>query len=316
MSTTRQPVVRSTRTKTAAAASTCVTKGTRIDASSGIQTAATVAASTEAQGAGKIVLPALVARGFVVRVKARVFLAVVCVLLAGCGSSHKAAKAGTPTSSSTSTTTNAASAADKQAAEVAALKLSDFPSGWTSTPHKDDPGSKTVGDELAKCLKIKSLDLSQDKGVSADSPGFSSPDSQEVQNTVAIAPRAQQVAAVMDVLAQSNAPDCLRAAFEKGFQENLKASGTTLPKGTTIGKLSVSPESFGSLGDRMVAYRVEVPVQANGVNVSVFADFVFVQRGRAFVVLEAADEVTPFPTSMSESLVRKVLTRLPPESRA
>lgn len=108
-----------------------------------------------------------------------------------------------------------------------------------------------------------------------------------------------------------DAPKCFTDAFNIGIQENLKSSSDTLPEDTTIGTASVSPLSFNTLEDRTVAYRAEIPVSAKGFDTALYLDLIFVQQGRVAVILSGQDTITPFPTDMSEELVRRVLARLP-----
>jgi hypothetical protein len=146
----------------------------------------------------------------------------------------------------------------------------------------------------------------------ADSPDFSSPEHQVVTNTVGVARSARVIAKVLDVISGPGAPKCVAAAFGTAISEGLKSSSAdTLPAGTKIGTVSVSPESFAALGDRTVAFQASIPVSIKGSSGTVYVDIIIVQQGRAGLILTAEDTLTPFPVDVSASLLRKVLARLP-----
>ncbi len=246
-------------------------------------------------------------------------IAALVVLGAGCSSGGSAKSTGTNATTSTSTQTTVASttttqrrnnnAAYKALAQRAVLKLSDFPPGWTSAPSKDD-NSNAIDKQLSQCFHIQGLKLIPN-ATNVDSDDFTSPSEQTVTNTVSVTATASEIGKAFDVLSGPNAPKCFTDAFNAGIQENLKSSSTTLPNGTTIGSASVNPLSFNALGDRTIAYRASIPVSAKGFDTAVYLDFILVQHGRFAVVLSGEDTITPFPTDMSESLIRKVLARLP-----
>jgi hypothetical protein len=98
--------------------------------------------------------------------------------------------------------------------------------------------------------------------------------------------------------------------FDAAIREQ-STTGTAPADTTTFGKTTVSPESFESLGDRTVAYRVTVPVTTKGVNVSIYIDFIVVQKGRVGITLTALDTLTPVAADASASLLGKVLSRIP-----
>jgi hypothetical protein len=229
-----------------------------------------------------------------------------------CSSGGSAKSAGTSppaTRAATSTTTAETNPAAKALAKRAVLKLSDFPPGWTSSPSTG--GSAKVDKQLSDCFHITSPHLVPG-GASADSDDFTSPSQQTITNTVGVAPSTGDVTKVMDILSGANASTCFTEAVNTALAEGLKSTSSTLPKGTTIGNATVSPESFNSLGDRTVAYQASVPVTTDqGFNANVYVDLIFVQQGRAAVLLSAEDTLTPFPPDTSASLIRKVLARLP-----
>jgi len=100
----------------------------------------------------------------------------------------------------------------------------------------------------------------------------------------------------------------LAGALETAIKD--QSSSAALPKGAKFGKVSVNPESFASLGTRTVAYRISVPVTAQGLNVGVYVDLILVQQGRIGILLTAEDTFAPFPTDISASLIQKMLSRV------
>lgn len=225
------------------------------------------------------------------------------VALVGCsGGASKPDASNTLPSETTTTTNPAVSPADQALAQRLALSLSDFPPGWTSKPHEDKKNAK-ADEELNACLKLPGTKLIPD-AANADSPDFTSSSDQRVSNAVAVTKSRADVTKALDVLASADIGTC----FSRYLDTVLKESATSDAK---IGKASVSPESFDSLGDRTVALRATVPVTTKGLNVNVYADIVVVQKGRVAILLTAEDTFTPFPTDMSATLIGKVLARMP-----
>ena len=179
--------------------------------------------------------------------------------------------------------------------------------GWTSKPH-EDTDSKKSDEKLAQCLHLPSSKLIAD-AANADSADFTSSTGLQVTNSVGVAKTADDVRQALDVMSRSDAADCFSQTFDAAIREQTTTG--TAPADTTFGKTTVSPESFESLGDRTVAYRVTVPVTTKGVNVSIYIDFIVVQKGRVGITLTALDTLTPMNADASASLLGKVLSRIP-----
>ena len=120
---------------------------------------------------------------------------------------------------------------------------------------------------------------------------------------------ASDVRRVLDVMSRSDAAGCFAQTFDAAIRE--QSTTASAPADTTFGKTTVSPESFESLGDRTVAYRVTVPVTTKGVSVSVYIDLILVQKGRVGITLTALDTITPVAADQSASMLGKVLSRIP-----
>jgi hypothetical protein len=117
--------------------------------------------------------------------------------------------------------------------------------------------------------------------------------------------------AAMDTFMNAKVPGCLGQAMDSAISKNLASSDTTLPNGTTIGKAEAATESFPNVADRTAAYRVTVPVQANGVTLKISVDFVAFTKGRAGATLALQGQGSPFSSDLATSLAQTVAGRLP-----
>jgi hypothetical protein len=211
-------------------------------------------------------------------------------------------------SSTTVPSDRAVRPADQALAENVDLRLSDFSPGWTSAPRTQEHDADAEK-RFASCIhtSLSPSDLIP-SAAKANSPDFTSPSSQEVSSKIAVAKTASDVASAVDVIASPDVPTCLAQYLDAVL-------GRNAPSGMQFGQSSVDPESFNALGDRTVAYRITVPVSSKGQRGNVYVDFIVVQKGRVGVIFQAVETLSPFPTDMSAALIRKMLARVPVNSR-
>ena len=244
------------------------------------------------------------------RARAMAIVLVVAALASACGGDDdESAPKGTATTPPTQNV-----AADRAVAEQAVLRLSDFPPGWQAQPHEESPDDPDLTRQLSECLRVDLALLEGEAGdASADSPDFESPNDQEVQSSVGLAPTSAKAQELFAVFERPETPGCLSRAVSQSIETELKKPmpGQQARPEVTVGQVSVNRASFPTIGDRTVAFRLTVPVQALGRALNVYADMVVALRGRAGTMLTFTDVGTPFPTDQAQKLTKTVVDRLP-----
>jgi hypothetical protein len=238
--------------------------------------------------------------------------------LAACGGSSSSPSVSTvapggTTAPTGSTVPSQDIAADKAAAEAASLKLSDFPTGWTSTPQSDTSGYPNVDAEIAKCLGVSEEELNHKGPAHVDSPDFSDANNNTVSSSVGYAPSVPQAQHEFAIISSPKVPACLGPAVEKlvTYAANHPSNASdTLPAGTTFGTPTVAPMSFPTFGDESVAYRVTIPVNTKSLTVSFYLDTVTARKGRAGAGLDFEGVGTPFPSDQEEHYTTLVVDRM------
>jgi hypothetical protein len=263
--------------------------------------------------------------GAAMRLARLALAATVGLVVAACTSSGTGAVSTAASSSSGSSTSSGSSAssstsdprtqeqidADRAAAQAAVLKLSDLPTGWTSHSSTQSSGTDAVQGQLATCLGVDSS-VFRKSAARVQSDNFDDPDdTMEVSNTVAVTASTSTANNAMDVYSKPEVPSCLGQAMDQAISQQAKASGTTLPAGTTIGKAQVAPESFPNVADRTTAYRVTVPLTTSGQAVNITIDYVIFVKGRSGSTLTLQGNGAVVPASLATSLAQTVAGRMP-----
>jgi hypothetical protein len=182
-------------------------------------------------------------------------------------------------------------AADKEVARAALLTLDDFPSGWTEA---DDPGETNQN----SCPEIE--DAKAAVSARASSPSFSE-DTAEVTNTVYVFPDED---AAREAYAGITSAET-RACIGDRLAENLDERDDVSAGDPSTGRLSVDP-----LGDEREAARIAITASAQGVDVEVTADVVYVRVSRAIALNVYLNQWTEFDDTLREDLTGKVARRL------
>jgi hypothetical protein len=239
-------------------------------------------------------------------------LTVIALAMAACTSSTSTSK-----TISTATTTSGSSqnvAGDKSLAVAANLRLSDFPAGWTSTPQSSTTtGPHGLVAQLLSCLHTNLSVLNTNSPTRASSSDFSDSSGDTVSSSVNYLTATSDAQAEMSVLTSAQFPSCFATAVNDVLNyevNNPSSTGTTLPAGVTLGHASFNQMSFPSYGDQTVAYRSTIPISYDGLNPSVYADFVITRKGRALAALLFESTVTPPDSSLEEQLTGIVVGRL------
>ncbi len=227
--------------------------------------------------------------------------------VAGCGGSGSAA--GASAKAGADTRSSAQLAADRKLARGALLTLSDFPEGWEAKPSDDAEGSDKFADELADCLDVPAALLGGDDDDSVDSPDFESPDNKQVSNSVAVAPTTDLAAQVFDILQQPNATRCFGRALDDELRYSMEHDQDA-PNNLELGKVSMGELNLPRYADESVAFRATVPVSAEGINVDVYVDLVFMRHGRVASFVSFLDLLSPFPLDQAKHYAGLAAERL------
>ncbi len=251
--------------------------------------------------------------GHVQRQRALGLLLVSTLLLAGCGEGDDGAgDAGTTTTTAASDTTETTApasgdeATDRQSsdpdkaarAEAAILRMDDLPEGWRKQPPEEGLGLEATWQDLTSCLGVEGPE--QPLGI-ATSPTFVRELATQVRSTVEYMPepQTQELAAA---LAGPEFEQCATDAFEED-------AARSAPEGGVPGPVEVSPLDFPELGEQTLAWRVNVTIDLEGLQVPIFQDLVVVFDGEAVSRLMFLNPGSEFPPELQRTLVETVVDR-------
>ncbi len=217
---------------------------------------------------------------------------VLAVALVGCGGG------GDDSAGETQTDTGSAATvideADQAQAEGIVLGLDDFPTGWRAEmPEDDDEG-------IEDCTTFDFSDMTLTGR--AESDEFTSGSVSTVSSLAVVFENDADTA--FDQLASEATANCLRDFIEERVKED------PAPEGVTFGEISVGEISFPTLGEASRAYEVVIEVKAEGLSPNVFADLIFINKGRSVALLYFVDAFSPFDNDMKVELSEKVAARM------
>lgn len=236
--------------------------------------------------------------------------------LAACGSSPQSggnppttvnntpttAQSAPPTAASTTTTANSSQnlEADKAAAQMASLKLSDFPTNWTSQSRSNSATPQTVDSQFADCVGVSPTSLA-DAPASYSSPSFQSPTNlDKAASSTHYWATTNEAKQSFDVWSNSKFPECMAKASDRFLEHQIKHPSSpddTLPEGTTIGKTTISPLSMPQFGDRTIAYQAKITVTVAGHSETLYEDDIVTLKGRALAETIFNGTGSPFASS-------------------
>ena len=241
-------------------------------------------------------------------------VALLSIAGAACGSSGGNNSAQSSTTSTTTGSTGQNVEADKAAAQAASLKLSDFPAGWTSQPatYNNNP-SQGLTAQLAKCLGVSQAALTK-APARYESPDFSEPSSNNsVSSDVGYRATAHDQQTAFAIVSGSKVPGCLATAVAAVIDDAIKhptKPSDTLPAGAKVGTTKVSQMSFPQVGDKSIAYQIDVPVSYGGLSLHAYLDEIFVIKGRASTAMTFQGSSEPFPVDQAQHYTELVVGRL------
>lgn len=191
---------------------------------------------------------------------------------------------------------------DRAAAEKAAPKAGDLPSGWSSRPHEKLPGEDELGLGIARCL-----------GISAPSGRATavvrSPDYTQtlatVSSVITFVKSEGAAKTDADALLGPRFADCARPLYEKQMHE-------VAPEGNTVSDATTSKLSYPTYGDRSAVDRVSamvhIPILPSPLPITV--DIVRIFKGRAEAEITVVSPGAPLPPELTGKVASAVATRL------
>jgi len=175
-------------------------------------------------------------------------------------------------------------ASNKQIAKASTLKASDLSeTGWTATPHTEDPPSK-----LPACAPTNKVEQAGKK-FSAHSPDFKNSDtSGQITNTVYVFPTVKLAKAYLAAFRLPTAQECL----QQGLDQKLEGSGAT----ATVSALDVSGAPRGTFDEGVGFQGVITGVPADqGGGADVYFEAVAFRLGRAVTGVTATNPGAAYP---------------------
>lgn len=225
-------------------------------------------------------------------------MAVVLVVAAGCSDSGDGAEPGAAGASTTTTEAEVVDpVADAARAEEIVLKLTDLPEGWTAAPEPEGGGEEEqrLEDSFARCLGVEP----PPDQPSAGSPEFLGGTLTQVSATVEMAPSVEVAETEFANLKRPRFHECVQQQFDESQADS----------GLDFAPSRAQELDFPDLGDGTVATRITTLLTSEGQQITIYADIVFVRKGRAQLTLYFLRGFQPFAPELANSLVRRMVAR-------
>jgi hypothetical protein len=222
------------------------------------------------------------------------------LLGAACGGGDETTTAGGNGSSATAASTTAPSETVVSTEDAEALsksmllRLTDFPTGWRADPSNDDDEG---------CAGIEKLTDRYNVLGKAESDTFAKGDLTEAASSAGIFGEEAEARDALNYLEASFQDESFRKCIEDSVR---KDAGSNV----SVGDVRVGQLSFAALGDRSSAWEIVVPLEAEGVSVTLYVDAVFIRTGSALGIVFFSDAFDPFDEQMREDLARVVEERM------
>jgi hypothetical protein len=130
----------------------------------------------------------------------------------------------------------------------------------------------------------------------------------KAESTVTVEPTTAAAREWFSILERRRLVSCVGEAFRTvSIQES---PGPEKP-GNSIAKAHVAKVEFPRYGDRTVAYRLGMPILAEGQQLSVYYDYVLVRKGRADVLMTFTRLYASVSNKMEQRLTALTARRLP-----
>jgi hypothetical protein len=201
----------------------------------------------------------------------------------------------------------AEAAADEALADSTLLTLDDFPASWRALPGppEDNVLGRQEEADLARCLgtdgEVFDTDLPH-----AGTPTFLSPAGDTVSARVSLAPDDNGPRRAIEALRGTGAPDCYAEAVQTAGMFGPEGA----PTGVEVGTVSGVPIPYAASGNTTVAWRMSVPISAEGQQVNIYVDVVVVRVDRALITFSFQSQISPYDRDQSEHVVSILVDRV------
>jgi len=169
--------------------------------------------------------------------------------------------------------------ADQAIADAAALKLADFPSGWTATPDDDDDKSPL------DCPGAEALHGSATGKVTT--PTFENDSNEQVFETLGVFADDTLPSQLIDAISNQEFLDCLRDNMVGAIEDAAESEDIEL------GDVQVVPLRVEDRGDESAGARVSIPMIIQGVSLNAALDLTAIRSGRGVLLLGTAGILSP-----------------------
>jgi hypothetical protein len=172
-----------------------------------------------------------------------------------------------------------------------------------------DPEDAEENRQLEQCAGLPAGFMAL--GSNDDQPSFEGPNGEVVSGGVMLSTSRARVALAFDALQRPRTIGCIESVMQRSFDDEVASDGDT---GIHIGPVTARGLEDGKLGGDTIGFRVEIPFRVEGTAGASFvltSDLVFVQRGRAVIVVSSISDHVPVPQAFVVDLVGKVGGRLP-----
>lgn len=209
-------------------------------------------------------------------------------------------------SSSTDDTRSDSFDVDVEVAEAAVLTLDDLPVGWSSNARDDDDDDDEFDQEFADCLGVPVEEVADSGNPKAESETFVAEDDTEIEAEVVVAATVEEAIADFEQATSEEFLECMREVLPAVMESAAAEEGGEFALSDT----SVGPLRVEDTGDRSGALRLTIAIEAEGMNVDFYIDFLFAQVGRATMQLTVASIFAPADVESSQSLLATMVDRI------
>lgn len=233
--------------------------------------------------------------------------------LTACGndSAEKTQTAPTSVESSTSapapsSTLQYASVADAEKAHSLVLQQSEFPPGWTSSPHKESASGQETGKQLSAC--VGRPDSATYETADVHGPDFemgTGTSALKVESDATYVKTRADAEADFAALSGPKLPGCFKDLFGKTLEGDAATQGVSL-KSSAFDAQPVAQQ----YGDGTVRYRLTATLQGPRGEATIYLDLVAMFKDRAEVDAIFSTFGQPFPAELEDSLVSALGNKL------
>jgi hypothetical protein len=235
------------------------------------------------------------------RSRLAVAVTVLALVFAACGGG-KSNKSSSTTSAPGSATTAGGGPSTTTPAALNGLVLTaaDFPAGWTRTAadQSTSASDKENNDELATCAGIATTDKD---AASIDGDTFNQTQNTEASSEAALRKDNATYTKDAAALKGDKLTPCIKQVFTKVLTKEIGQAPTSI---------DVTSLSVPSHGDVSVGRRAIVSLNAQGVSLSLYLDFVFLGKAKRELTLTFLNTGKPFDEALERTLIDKVGARL------